>query len=110
TLTLLYCLSGRAQNNVRSSDPQDVAVYLQNRLAAYWSEHPPGNLYLHLDKNRYAPQETIWLKAYVLSDTATDNRVLYVRLADEHRNIVLSEQFPMYDIRAHGSLELPERL
>src|SRR5690606_11175779 len=51
-----------------------VSAYFQERLDAYWSEHPAGNLYLHLDKHHYAPRETVWLKAYVLSDTAADNR------------------------------------
>ncbi len=108
---LLYLCVVHALSQAQEKDTSsDASLYFQERLATYWSEHPTANLYLHLDRNRYAPQETIWLKAYVLSDTAMDNRVLYVRLADEWRNVVLSGQFPMYDIRAHGSLELPERL
>lgn len=92
-------------------DPtQSTAEQLKKQLSVYLEEHPSSNLYLHLDKNIYAPKETIWFKAYLLSDTAIDNKVLYLRIANEHKEVVLNGQFPMYDIRAHGDLKLPERL
>jgi hypothetical protein len=89
---------------------QDALPHLQKQLSAYRTAHPSNNLFLHLDKNIYSPEETIWFKAYLLGDTATDNKVLYVRITDEDKEIVLNAQFPMYDIRAHGDLQLPERL
>ncbi|MBB5441397.1 hypothetical protein HDC92_005109, partial [Pedobacter sp. AK017] len=102
-LLLISMLSVKAQGDGYKLNGSDQ---LKKRLSVYLAEHPMSNLYLHLDKNIYSPEETIWFKAYLLGDTATDNKVLYVRIADENKEVVLSGQFPMYDIRAHGSILL----
>lgn len=81
---------------------------LQERLATYNLEKPVINLYVHLDRNTYTPEDTIWFKAYVL--TPILNEVLYVRITDRNKNQVLEKQFPMYDIRAHGDIQLPDTL
>jgi hypothetical protein len=81
---------------------------LQEKMAAYNREKPVINLYVHLDRNTYQPEDTLWFKAYVLTPILND--VLYIRLADHNKNIVLEKQFPMYDIRAHGDLVLPDTL
>lgn len=81
---------------------------LQARRVDYNRENPLINLYVHLDRNIYAPEDTVWLKAYVL--TPYLNEVLYVRLVDKDKELVLEKQFPMYDIRAHGDFQLPAAL
>lgn len=81
---------------------------LQNRLHSYHLEKPIINLYVHLDRNTYTPEDTIWFKAYVLNPIL--NEVLYVRITDRKKNVVLSKQFPVYDIRAHGDILLPDTL
>ena len=106
-LSALWALSAKAQEERPGLNGADQ---LKKQLSVYLAEHPSSNLYLHLDKNTYSPEETIWFKAYLLADTATANKVLYVRITDEDKEVVLSGQFPMYDIRAHGELQLPERL
>ena len=81
---------------------------LQVRLADYNREKPVINLYVHLDRNTYMPEDTIWFKAYVL--TPILNEVLYVRITDRKKNIVLEKQFLMYDVRAHGDILIPDTL
>ena len=81
---------------------------LQERLDVFNQEKPVINLYVHLDRNTYMPEDTIWFKAYVL--TPILNEVLYVRITDRKKNLVLEKQFPMYDVRAHGDLLLPDTL
>ncbi|HET9570735.1 MAG TPA: hypothetical protein VFP20_04945 [Bacteroidales bacterium] len=81
---------------------------LQQRLDTYNLEKPVISLYVHLDRNIYSPEDTIWFKAYVL--TPILNEVLYVRISDRNKNKVLEKQFPMYDIRAHGDIMLPDTL
>lgn len=83
---------------------------LKNRLAAYQAERPFNNLYVHLDKNNYLTNESIWFKAYMLTNAGLQNKVLFVRLTDADKKIILSYQFPMYDIRAHGDILLPDTL
>ena len=102
-LFALWALSAKAQEERPGLNGADQ---LKKQLSVYLAEHPSSNLYLHLDKNTYSPEETIWFKAYLLADTATANKVLYVRITDEDKEVVLSGQFPMYDIRAHGSISL----
>lgn len=92
-------------SNLKASNLVDT---LQQRLADYNQEKPVINLYVHLDRNIYTPDDTIWFKAYVLSPII--NEVLYVRITDSKKNQVLEKQFPMYDIRSHGEISIPETL
>jgi uncharacterized protein YfaS (alpha-2-macroglobulin family) len=88
----------------------DVVDILKQKLSVYAQEKPATSLYLHTDKAIYAPGENIWFKAYVLSGTVTDNKVIYVRLADKSKTIIISEQFPMKDLLGNGELILPDSL
>ena len=93
--------------------PVDSLKYLKEKLKTYAAENPSTNLYLHLDKNIYAQNENIWFKAYLLASgnlapKNTDNKVLYVRLVDRDKKMIVKGQFPMYDIRANGNLQIPE--
>ncbi|MXV15122.1 hypothetical protein [Hufsiella ginkgonis] len=90
--------------------PENPYEKLKRQLLAYQKQNPTTCLFLHTDKNRYAPNEDVWFKAYILSGNVIDNEVLYVRLTDQHRRIILTEQFPVYDIRAHGDILLPDTL
>jgi hypothetical protein len=91
--------------NLKASNLVDT---LEERLVGYNQEKPVINLYVHLDRNTYTPEDTIWFKAYVLSPIL--NEVLYVRITDRKKNQVLEKQFPMYDIRAHGDIQIPDTL
>jgi len=83
---------------------------LQNRMAVYQAERPFNNLYVHLDKNNYLTNESIWFKAYMLNNPELQNKVLFVRLTDADKKVILNYQFPVYDIRAHGDILLPDTL
>ena len=102
-LFIVFAIPLQAQDK---PDPKDAVTYLQERLAAYRTAHPSNNLFLHLDKTVYAPEETIWFKAYLLADTCWQAKVLYVRIVDEERIMIADVQFPIYDIRSHGSIQL----
>lgn len=101
-ISLLITVAGFS---LRAQQPDMLSV-LQEPLANHQAAHPNSNLYLHLDKTTYTPEETIWLKAYLLGDTAQKAKVLYVRIVDDERNEVSGAQFPIYDVRAHGNIEL----
>ncbi|WP_316813538.1 hypothetical protein [Pedobacter heparinus] len=103
-LFVVTALSAKAQENDHGVEQ------LKKQLSVYLTHHPSSNLYLQLDKNIYSPEENIWFKAYLLSDTSTANKVLYVRITDEAKEIVHNAQFPMYDIRSHGNIQLRSNL
>lgn len=88
----------------------DFIETLKEKLWAYLQENPTTCLYVHTDKNIYSPTEKIWFKAYTLAGTVVDSKVLYVRLADDKKQVVAKAEFLMYDIRSHGDLPIPDTL
>jgi len=102
---LIFILFSLSVFNIKAINISDS---LQSRLKVFNQEKPLINLYVHLDRNSYMPEDTIWFKAYVLTPYLND--VLFVRITDRKKNIVLEKQFLMYDIRAHGDIYLPDTL
>ncbi|WP_028296014.1 hypothetical protein [Olivibacter sitiensis] len=83
---------------------------LKEQLRAYILEHPFINLYLHLDKDIYMAGETVWFKAYLPSTSIIDSEVLFIRLLNERKQIVAEKELPIYDVRSHGEITLPNDL
>lgn len=81
---------------------------LNEKLEIYRRENQPAILYTHIDRNNYMPGDTIWFKSYQLSGMKSD--VLYLRITDDNRKVVMQQQFPVYDIRAHGEVALSDTL
>lgn len=79
-------------------------------LFSYIQERPTTHLYLHIDKNVYAPGETLWFKAYLPSTSNYNSEGLFIRITDNNNAIVVEKQFTTYDIRAHGNITLPDTL
>ena len=100
-MTIPVFLTAKAQEVGKFSEQIEK---LQEKLIAYNGENHSASLFLHLDKTTYSPDETLWFKAYLLGDTSLTASVLYVRILDEEKTLVAEEQFPMYDIRSHGSI------
>ncbi|MEO7311278.1 MAG: hypothetical protein ABIX01_12825 [Chitinophagaceae bacterium] len=88
----------------------DSLLLYEDKMWQYVHEHPSTDLFLHTDKNIYSPNERVWFKGYVLSGSVADNKVLYVRLIDEKKNVQLRAQFPVYGLMSHGDLLLPDTL
>ena len=89
------------------TDPTTITDQLAKQLSLFNSENPSTNLYLHLDKNVYQPNEHIWFKAYVLAGKVVDSKVIYVRLVDQYKKVVVRTQFPAHGMRAYGDLLIP---
>jgi hypothetical protein len=88
----------------------DVIDTLSKKLNVYQREHPATVLHLHLDKNIYNTNEDIWFKAYILNPETDSSKVLYVRLTDLNKKVVLQDQFPITDIRSNGDVMVPDTL
>lgn len=89
--------------SLRAQQP-DMPPVSQERLADYQLAHPSSNLYLHLDKTVYTPEETVWFKAYLLGDTAPEAKVLYVRIVDEEK-ISPCQDYPHTQPAGMGGIE-----
>lgn len=104
SLTLISIIT-QAQDRVVSKET--ISDSLKEDI--HNSNRPSSQLFLHLDKTVYAPEETLWFKAYLLRDTSLSAKVLYLRIIDEEKILVIEEQFPIYDIRSHGSIILSKQ-
>jgi hypothetical protein len=85
----------------------DVVEDFREKVSAYYHEKIASVLFLHTDKSIYIPNERIWFKAYLLDSSPLQHEVLYLRLVNEQKEIVLQKQFPVYDIRSNGDLLIP---
>jgi hypothetical protein len=86
---------------------QSVIGDISAQVSGYYHEKTGGTLFLHTDKPVYIVNENIWFKAYILDSTPLQDEVLYLRLLNEQKQIVLQKQFPVYDIRSHGNMSIP---
>lgn len=75
---------------------------------------PLVNLFLHLDRCIYQPQETIWFTGYILNrdeDLMREQNTLYVTLIDPVNKVpVLKKRFVMRNGFGKGFLALPDTL
>jgi hypothetical protein len=77
--------------------------------------HADGvNLFLHLDKSIYQPQETIWFTGYILNrdiDLMLHQNTLYVLLIDAVKKTpVLKQRFQIKNGVGEGFLSLPDSI
>jgi len=104
----LYSILGLCLFFLSLSFGETFSDVLQEKLKTYRRERQPGILYTHIDRNNYMPGDTIWFKSYMLSGMKSE--VLHVRITDEQKQVVMQQQFPIYDIRAHGHVALSDTL
>jgi hypothetical protein len=78
-----------------------------------YADHRMPDLFLHLDKSLYSPNEHILFTAYLLekgSDTAVQS-TLYIVLIDlAEKKVVVSDRFFMKEGISSGSLFIPDTL
>jgi len=83
------------------------------KLLHTWAkENPQEKVYLHLDKELYLQGQSIWYKAYVITepystlDTLTNN--LYVELVDARSKIIERQTLFLKAGLGYGSFDLPQ--
>ncbi|MGN6532904.1 MAG: hypothetical protein ACTHK0_14275, partial [Ginsengibacter sp.] len=84
----------------------------EKKLASWSSQNPIEKLYVQTDRENYYASETIWLKAYFISEfmPSIRNSTLYVELLNSKHQIVLRKVFSVYGGTSPGQLELPDTL
>src|SRR5689334_22651695 len=98
-LSTLICCTTKAQK------PDELLSQLSD-------QSPIEKVYLHLDRDIYMSGETIWFKAYLLSDFLPDtiSTSLYVELLDETSRIISRKIEPVLFYSARGQIELSDSL
>lgn len=81
-------------------------------LANWAQKNPIEKVYLHLDRQSYHSGQTVWFKAYFLSDyiPSVKNTTLYVELLNNQSAVISRKIFPAYMGMAIGQIDLPETL
>jgi TonB-dependent SusC/RagA subfamily outer membrane receptor len=83
-----------------------VLTDLSTRLENYYRNYPQQKVYLHLDKQEYQADETVWFKAYLTDATSHQPDLLstnlYVDLMNPSGNIVQTRILKLKNGFAHG--------
>ena len=90
------------------SQAQTPGALLNN----YNHKYPQEKIHLHFDKDMYVAGETIWFKAYLLSDLLPDtiSSTLVVEMIDANGKVAKRQNLPVIEGTANGSFQLPEDL
>ena len=75
-------------------------------------KYPQEKIYLHLDKDVYVAGETIWFKAYLLSDLLPDtiSSSIFIDMLDVNGKLVFRRSLPVFNSTASANIDLPDSL
>lgn len=81
-------------------------------LKTRFSFQPIEKIYLHLDRSRYLAGQSIWFKAYLMSDFEPDlhSTSLVVELADLSGQLINRQFLPVFAGLARGQIDLPDTI
>src|SRR5581483_11027628 len=70
---------------------------------------PQEKIYIQFDKPAYAPGETVWFKAYIMSgiDPSTISTNFYCDFADADGNILKHVVLPLVHSSSAGNFDIP---
>src|SRR5450755_3885771 len=82
---------------------------LDSSLSNYAEKFPQERLHIHFDKDTYLPGETIWLKAYLLSDAkpTSVSKNLYFDWTDANGRLILHSVSPVTEGGASSFFKIP---
>lgn len=111
-LTIFLVLLSGLHHVVAQLPPSPVLQDLEASLKRYTFAKQPDDIFLHLDKQVYTPNENIWFTAYLFNrDTTAVHNVLHCLLVEEpSKKIILSERFVIQGSFAGGAIFLPDTL
>src|SRR5690242_6800458 len=85
------------------------AQKIDQSIAAYADKFSPERMYIHYDKPAYSAGETIWFKAYLMTEVlpAVDSKTLYIDWIDDKGNVLQHSVSPILDAATNGDYEVP---
>src|SRR5215213_4950741 len=78
-------------------------------IEQYGTNFPQEKIYIQFDKPTYAPGETIWFKAYLMTgiDVSTISTNLYLDFSDANGNVLMHAVEPVVHSSASGYFDVP---
>jgi hypothetical protein len=82
---------------------------LDSSLSVYNNKYPQEKIHIHFDKDTYLPGETIWMKAYLLSDARPSavSKNLYFDWTDADGRLLLHSIAPISEGGASSFFQIP---
>ena len=82
---------------------------IDSSLSLYNNKFPQEKLHIHFDKDTYLPGETVWMKAYLLSDAhpSTVSKNLYFDWTDADGRLLLHSISPITEGGASSYFKIP---
>jgi hypothetical protein len=101
-LILLLCVTGLLMGNLSAQS-------IDSSLSAYNNKYPQEKIHIHFDKDTYLPGETIWMKAYLLSDgrPSSVSKNLYFDWTDADGRLFLHSVSPISEGGASSYFKIP---
>ncbi|HEX3769160.1 MAG TPA: hypothetical protein VHT72_12330, partial [Puia sp.] len=101
-LTLLICAACLSGTSVFCQSPDSA-------LSVYNSKFPQEKLHIHFDKDTYLPGETIWMKAYLLSENRPSgvSKNIYFDWTDIDGRLLLHSVSPITEGGASSYFKIP---
>jgi hypothetical protein len=109
-LIIFFIFRSPATAQVIDGDP--VMDSIVTKLDRYGTARTQPEVYLHIDKTLYVPNENIWFTGYVLQQKAAASpHTLYVALIEEaSRKVVSAQRFVIDNFIAKGYVFIPDSL
>ncbi len=106
------------QNLVKSLLEQDEVFALKTRLISkldkYYEKKSGEEVFTHIDRERFKPNDTLWFKSYILDEhflePSPKSATVFAGITDYDGKIIDFRRFKADNGFAHGQLPLPENL
>jgi len=109
-LCIIAAVAVAAYSFKQAPNGDPIEARILNAINIFYQAYPQEKIHLQFSKNKYAPGEEIWYKAYVqpVLDTAytTISKIMYVELVDANNNLVKREVLPVENGTAPGHFSL----
>jgi len=101
--TLIFCAGCLLMNTAFSQSSLDSSV------SAYSNKYEQEKIHIHFDKDAYLPGETVWMKAYLLSESKPSyiSKNIYFDWTDAQGHLLLHSVSPVSEGVSSSSFVLP---
>ena len=87
-------------------------LHIDSLVNQLGEKYPQEKIYLHFDKSYYSAGETIWFKAYLITDnlSSTLSKTVYAELLDDKGTVLQKKIMPVYESGAASNFDLPDTI
>ena len=94
------------------SNRLNAQLHVDSLITHLGDKYPQEKVYLQFDKSYYNAGETIWFKAYLITDniSPTLSKTLYAELIDDKGSVIQKKIMPVYESGGASNFDLPDTL